>query len=98
MQTCSKCHTQSADTVFICPTCQADLRELSLTAVALKTLMENPRVRAIRIAVAADACPVCQQTQGLYLKDRVPVLPLPGCSGQHGCNCTYEPVLDQIYP
>lgn len=98
MQTCSKCYTQSTDTVIICPTCQADLREASLTAIALKKLMDNPRVRAIRIAVPNDACPVCQQTQGYYTKEKVPVLPLPGCSGVQGCNCTYEPVLDEIYP
>ena len=49
MQTCSICNASSNDTATKCSHCQADLRELSMTAVALKRFRENPRVKAIRV-------------------------------------------------
>lgn len=98
MQTCSKCGTQSPDSAKLCGKCQADLSEFSATSVALKRLQSNPRVRAIRISVGEDACPACEQMQGVYPKDQVPRLPVEGCSQSAGCRCTYEPLLDEIYP
>ncbi len=98
MQTCSICHSQSPDYALTCPNCQADLKENSSTAVALKRFRENPRVLSVRVAVAADACPACQDVQGDYPKDRVPTLPVEGCSGGSGCCCFYEPVLSEVYP
>lgn len=98
MQTCSKCLTQSPDNIKICPNCQANLAEFSTTAVARRRLQENTRVNRIRLSVAADACPVCQEMQGTYPKGQVPILPIEGCSHANGCRCFYEPVLDEIYP
>mgnify|MGYP002682627757 CR=1 FL=1 len=69
-----------------------------LVAAALKRLQANPRVTKIRVVVANDCCPVCQSNEGVYDKDKVPPLPTPGCSHHNGCRCTYEPILDQIYP
>ena len=98
MQTCSRCNTQSDDTAVICPTCEADLRDLSITAVTLKRFQENPRVLAIHLAVQADACPACQEIQGTFPKDKAPKLPVDGCSHEHGCRCFYQPLLEEIFP
>ncbi len=54
MQTCSLCNAQSPDTATHCVSCGADLREHATTVVALRRFQENPRVRAVRIAVAGD--------------------------------------------
>lgn len=72
--------------------------EFSTTSVALKNLIANPRVGQIRINAAADACPLCYESSGTFSKDKVPQLPHEGCSHIHGCRCTYEPVLLEIYP
>jgi hypothetical protein len=98
VQTCSICHTQAADNALICPNCQANLKENSITAVALQRFRENPRVISVRVSVAGNACPACQAVQGDYPKDRVPSLPVEGCSGGNGCCCFYEPVLSEVYP
>ena len=98
MQTCSKCFTQASDTEQICPNCKSDLSEFSVAAATLKKFQENPRVVAVRVSSPADACPVCQETKGTYPKDKVPRLPVMGCSHPRGCLCFYEPVLDEIYP
>jgi hypothetical protein len=98
VQTCTRCFTQSPDSVHICPKCQADLNELSSTAVALKRILSNPRVRTVRLAVPVDACPACQAVEGTYPKDKVPALPVEGCSEPNGCRGFYEPLLDEIYP
>jgi hypothetical protein len=70
------------------------LSELSATARALKHLRENPRVRAIRVTVAGDACPYCYELLKTYPKNEVPHLPHTGCSHEYGCRCFYEPVLE----
>jgi hypothetical protein len=98
VQTCSLCHTQAPDNQLTCSKCGADLRELSTTSAALKRMQANPRVTAIRISVAGDACPACCMLQGTYTKDKVPVLPGEGCSGANGCRCFYEPVLSEVFP
>jgi hypothetical protein len=98
MQTCSRCHNQVPDTVQSCPTCQADLKELSETAVALKLIKANPRISRVQVISAGDCCPACQQGQGVYDKDQVPLLPHPGCSHELGCRCFYQPILNEIYP
>lgn len=98
MQTCSKCSTQSPDSVLTCPTCQTDLRQFSLVAVALRRFLDNPRVKNIRLVVAEDACPACAALEGTYEKEKAPVLPAEGCSEVNGCRCFYEPMLDEIYP
>jgi len=94
MQTCSQCNASSPDTAKKCINCQANLSELSATAVALKHLQENPRVRAIRVTVAGDACPHCYELMQTYPKSEVPHLPHTGCSHENGCRCFYEPVLE----
>ena len=93
MQTCSKCNASSPDTARACVHCQADLGEFSMTVVALKRLQANPRVKAIRVSVANDACPHCYELLKTYPKDKVPSLPHQGCSHENGCRCFYEPVL-----
>lgn len=98
MQTCSICDAEAPDTQTICPNCGADLREFSKTAQALKKFQENPRVYMVHVITHADACPACQQIQGTYPKDRVPKLPVEGCSHEHGCRCFYQPVLEEIFP
>ncbi len=98
MQTCSRCNASSPDTNLECVNCKADLREFSATAVALKHFRENLRVTAVRINSAGDACPLCADSRGTFPKDDVPALPHEGCSHEYGCRCTYEPVLNDIYP
>jgi hypothetical protein len=98
MQTCSKCYALSADTTVHCSSCQADLRVYSTTAVALERFQANPRVHHLILSINDNACPVCKEKQGAYLKNEAPVLPIEGCSHPHGCRCFYQPVLEEIYP
>lgn len=98
MITCSRCNTQCPDDTLLCPHCQVDLTQYSSVAVALKRFQDNPRVKNIRLVVALDACPTCQQLAGTYSKDQAPILPEHGCSHAGGCRCFYEPLLDEIYP
>jgi len=95
MQTCSKCNASSPDQAARCIHCDADLREYSTTAVALTRFRANPRVRAVRVTVAQDACPHCYELLKTYPKDEVPSLPHLGCSHENGCRCFYEPVLSE---
>jgi len=95
VQTCSKCNASSPDTATACVSCKTDLREFSATAVALKRMRTNPRIRAVRVTVAHDACPHCYELLNTYKKDDVPTLPHPGCSHENGCRCFYEPVLEE---
>lgn len=95
MQTCSLCNASSPDSAVQCVHCSADLRKFSVTAVALKRFQENPRVRAVRVSVAYDACPHCYELLKTYAKDDVPILPHAGCSHENGCRCFYEPVLEE---
>ncbi len=78
MQTCTRCNTQSADSVTICPKCGANLKEYSIQAETLRKFQENPRVIAINVIVHDDACPACQELQGTYPKDQAPILPVEG--------------------
>ena len=98
MQNCAKCHSQSPDTTHICHECGADLREHSTTATALREMLNNPRVRAIRLSVPEDACPACRALQGIYAITNVPSLPVAGCSEPNGCTGFYEPILNEVFP
>jgi len=98
MQTCSRCNVSSPDTATNCVNCKSELREFSTSAVALKNFRANSRVTAVRINVANDACPLCYESRGTFPKDSVATLPHEGCSQNHGCRCTYEPILSDIYP
>jgi hypothetical protein len=98
VQTCSKCSTQSPDDALICPTCGSDLREFSTMAVALKKFQANTRVDNVRLVVPSTACPACRAVEGTYPKNAVPALPVEGCSETNGCQCFYEPMLNEIYP
>ena len=98
MQTCSNCHVQSPDAVEYCINCQADLIEMSETAIALKKFQMTPRVRYVRIVVADHCCPACREMEGAYPKDQVPRLPVEGCSHERGCRCFYQPFLTEIFP
>jgi hypothetical protein len=95
MQTCSKCNASSPDNALLCINCQADLGLYSATAVALASLQANPRVKAIRVTVANDACSYCYELMNTYSKTQVPRLPHSGCSHANGCRCFYEPVLEE---
>lgn len=66
-------------------------------AEILARLRENPRVTRIRLA-APDDCQFGLSIQGAYDKDNVPAVPRKECSRPNGCICTYEPILDTIYP
>lgn len=94
MQTCSQCNANSPDLSLTCPQCGADLKEFSTRAVALKHMQENPRVRAVRVTVADNACSSCYTLMNTYPKDKVPSLPHLSCSHKDGCRCFYEPVLE----
>jgi hypothetical protein len=94
MQTCSRCNASSPDDALVCVNCHSDLGQFSITAVALKEMQANPRVRSVRISVAGDACSYCYEQMKTYPKDQVPRLPHAGCSHTNGCRCFYEPVLD----
>ncbi|MDD5466783.1 MAG: hypothetical protein PHS96_03160 [Anaerolineales bacterium] len=98
MQTCSVCHVQSPDAAPQCANCQADLSQLSETALALKRIQANPRVNYLHVAVAHDCCPACRDAEGAYAKDQAPRLPIEGCSHNLGCRCMYQPVLAELYP
>jgi hypothetical protein len=98
VQTCSKCYTQSPDATDNCINCQADLREFSSRAVALKRFQQNPRVNHVILSIFHDACPACEKLQGAYSKDEAPRLPIEGCSHPNGCRCFYQPVLNDIFP
>lgn len=98
MQTCSLCNAVSPDEATTCSHCGADLSMYSVRQQMLKRFRENPRVIAIRINVAHDACSACAELTGTYAKDDVPVLPHAGCSHEGGCRCTYEPVLGDVFP
>lgn len=98
MQTCSRCNASSPDTAINCVNCKSNLSELSTVALALRNFRANPRVSAIRITVANDACPLCFESRGTFPKETVVTLPHEGCSHNHGCRCAYEPVLSEIYP
>lgn len=98
MRNCTICRAQSSDTVDVCVGCGADLAVHSATAVALRQLLENERVSRVRLIVADDACPACRSAEGEFLKDRVPALPVRGCSHALGCRCFYQPALVDIYP
>lgn len=98
MQTCSRCSSNAPDEALECPNCQADLKEWSESAVALKKMRANKRVTAVCIQVQADCCPTCAEVMGSYRKDQVPALPVKGCSHENGCRCFYAPILAEIYP
>ena len=95
MQTCSICNAASSDDALNCSNCNSDLMQFSTSAVALKRMQENPRVRLIRVTVANDSCPHCYELMQSYPKDQVPHLPHTGCSHENGCRCFYEPVLSE---
>ena len=98
MQTCTRCSTQSPDSTTTCPGCGAVMKEFSESAVTLRKFQENPRVIAVNVVVHDDACPACQEIQGTFPKDRVPKVPVEGCSHEHGCRCFYQPLLEEIFP
>ncbi len=98
MQTCSKCFHTSSDSETHCQNCGADLSEFSEMAIYRKKLLANPRVTAIRISVSKNACPTCRLAEGVYSKETLPKLPIEGCSGVRGCECSYAPILSEIFP
>jgi hypothetical protein len=98
MQVCTVCRASSPDTASHCARCGSELAIHSETAVALARLRSNPRVGRIRLIVAADSCPACEQAEGEFPKDMVPALPVLGCSHRLGCRCFYEPALVDIFP
>jgi hypothetical protein len=98
LRNCTVCLAQSPDTADNCIQCGSDLAVHSATAVALRQLKSNDRVSRVRLIVADDACPACRAAEGEFTKDRVPGLPVQGCSHAQGCRCFYQPALEEIYP
>ena len=64
----------------------------------MKKFQANSRVNNVRLVVPDNACPACRAVEGTYPKDKVPALPVEGCSETNGCHCFYEPMLNEIYP
>jgi hypothetical protein len=95
MQTCSLCNASSPDSSLECLNCKADLNQFSTRVVSLQSMVNNPRVRLIRVTTAHDSCPHCYELMKTYPKEAVPLLPHEGCSYPGGCRCFYEPVLDE---
>ena len=60
--------------------------------------IRNGLATRVRILANRDSCPVCKAMEGAYEFDKVPELPLGGCSHPRGCRCHYEPVLDRFGP
>jgi hypothetical protein len=98
VQICTQCSTQSPDSAAQCENCGADLSKFSETSVALQKFIESPRVKYVHIMVYHDCCPACQDVEGAYEKDKVPHLPVEGCSHAQGCRCFYQPFLTELYP
>jgi hypothetical protein len=66
-------------------------------ALMLKKYQDNSRVSVIRVSAPSE-CTVGQMIQGVYAKDETPELPHKACARPGGCICSYDPVLDDIYP
>jgi len=98
MRTCSNCHLQFSDETLICPNCETDLASGAVKAKDVQELIDNSRVKNLRLIVARDACPACQAMQGTYFKEDVPALPIHGCSSPDGCRCMVVPLLTEIHP
>ncbi len=94
--TCPRCgkaiHIPTGD----CPYCGFHL-DLTPQDV-LRILQSNPAVRYVRVVVSDDACAACRFVEGTYPKEEAPELPVPDCSHPLGCRCTYEPLLEDIFP
>jgi len=94
--TCPRCgrpiHLPTGD----CPYCGAHL-DLTPEDV-LRILQANPAVKYVRVIVHGDACAACRYVEGTYPKDQAPTLPVPDCSHPQGCRCTYEPLLEDVFP
>lgn len=100
MRQCAVCYTRTEDHVTACPKCGADLRVDSVHARSLKAIMESPRATHVFVVAPAHACPACRKAQGTYPKtsDRIPSLPVEGCSCPQGCTCQYEPLVVEVGP
>jgi hypothetical protein len=100
MRECAVCHTKSEDHAMVCPKCGADLRIDSLTARALRDILASPRASAVFVVAPAHACPSCRRAQGTFYKDtdRIPEIPIEGCSCPDGCTCRYEPLVNEPGP
>ena len=69
-------------------------KEAAAHRAALERIIENGVATKVRILANHDSCPVCKAYEGVYEFDKVPALPLEGCSHPLGCRCHYAPVLD----
>jgi hypothetical protein len=98
MRQCAVCLTETEDHITLCPNCGADLAVDSVRARALEQIRHSPRASMVHVMVGDDCCPACRQVEGTYDKDNVPELPVPGCSGEHGCRCQYEPFVIEVGP
>jgi hypothetical protein len=98
MRQCANCLTESEDHIVECPKCGADLKTDSVRARALQQIVSSPRATMLRVVSWHDCCPACRAVEGAHPFDNVPELPVPGCSGEHGCRCQYEPVVIEVGP
>lgn len=98
MRQCANCLTESKDHIVECPKCGFDLMTDSVRARALQQIMNSPRATMLRVLSWHDCCPACRAVEGAHPFDNVPELPVPGCSGAHGCRCQYEPVIIEVGP
>ncbi|MBI9046825.1 MAG: hypothetical protein JEZ06_20230 [Anaerolineaceae bacterium] len=98
MQICTSCKTYNHESAICCSECDAELKENSSSKLMLQKFISNSRVKAINVLVPRDACPVCSRLRGTYAKEETPELPAKGCSSINGCNLTYKPILNDVYP
>jgi hypothetical protein len=80
---------------------QAELGLLEKPAEFHRAVLERIRHglgTKVRILANHDSCPVCRVLEGAYDFEKVPELPIEGCSHPNGCRCHYEPVLDRFGP
>ncbi len=100
MRECAICHTKSEDHVVVCPKCRADLKKDSISARALQSILASPRATAVYVVAPDHACPACRRAQGTFAKDsnRIPEIPIEGCSCPNGCTCRYEPLVVEVGP
>lgn len=100
MRECANCHSHYEDHITVCAKCGADLTVDSVTARALRAILESPRATGVYVVAPPEACPACRRAQGTYdkLSGRIPVLPIEGCSCPNGCICRYEPLVVEVGP
>lgn len=64
----------------------------------LQRLFDEGAIDGVAVAAAdADACPRCAtRADRVYLPNKLPRLPIEGCTAARGCRCRYEPSVTVV--